>query len=101
MWHPRREHSRPAFRQYGYDARWHREAEQYRRHNPLCIGCFALGRRVKADVVDHIIPHRGDQRLFRAVCNWQSACQWHHNAIKPELERLFLRGQLTAEALQH
>jgi len=55
---------------------------------------------VKADVVDHIIPHRGDQRLFRSVGNWQSACQWHHNAIKPELERLFLRGQLTAEDLR-
>ena len=30
-------------------------------------------------VVDHIIPHRGDQKLFWDRSNWQPLCEHHHN----------------------
>jgi 5-methylcytosine-specific restriction protein A len=33
----------------------------------------------KATVVDHIIPHRGNQRLFWDQNNWQALCKRHHD----------------------
>lgn len=30
-------------------------------------------------VVDHIKPHRGDQKLFWDRRNWQPLCEHHHN----------------------
>ena len=32
-----------------------------------------------ATVVDHIVPHRGDQKLFWDRGNWQPLCEHHHN----------------------
>jgi hypothetical protein len=32
-----------------------------------------------ANVVDHIIPHRGDMELFWDESNWQSMCEPCHN----------------------
>ena len=32
-----------------------------------------------ATVVDHIKPHRGDQKLFWDRSNWQPLCEHHHN----------------------
>jgi 5-methylcytosine-specific restriction protein A len=37
------------------------------------------GRVVKASVVDHIIPHRGDAELFWNESNWQSLCKSCHD----------------------
>jgi 5-methylcytosine-specific restriction protein A len=37
------------------------------------------GRYVKATVVDHIKPHRGDQTLFWDRSNWQALCKQHHD----------------------
>ena len=37
------------------------------------------GRLVKASVVDHIIPHRGDAKLFWDESNWQSLCKSCHD----------------------
>jgi 5-methylcytosine-specific restriction protein A len=32
-----------------------------------------------ATVVDHIVPHRGNQKLFWDRKNWQSLCKTHHD----------------------
>ena len=32
------------------------------------------------DVVDHVVPHRGDQRLFWDERNWAPACKPCHDA---------------------
>jgi 5-methylcytosine-specific restriction endonuclease McrA len=37
--------------------------------------------------VDHIIPHRGDKRLFWHRANWQPLCAPCHNSIKQRQER--------------
>lgn len=37
------------------------------------------GRYVRATVVDHIKPHRGDQRLFWDEDNWQALCKECHD----------------------
>lgn len=40
-----------------------------------------------ANVVDHVIPHRGNTALFWDRSNWQSLCEHCHNAHKQRQER--------------
>ena len=37
------------------------------------------GRYVKVTDVDHIVPHRGDPRLFWDEENWQALCHSCHS----------------------
>ena len=74
--HP--EEVRPAASR-GYNSRWRRARKQYLQTHPLCVECMKDGRYVKATVVDHIVPHRGDQKLFWDRSNWQGLCEHHHN----------------------
>lgn len=46
---------------------------------PFCRACAAMGERTQATVVDHVIPHRGDIRLFMDKTNLQSLCKHHHD----------------------
>ena len=55
------------------------ERKRFLAAHPLCVMCQKEGRYVKATVVDHIIPHRGDSKLFWDSNNWQSLCEQHHN----------------------
>ena len=66
-----------AFR--GYDRKWREARAAYLRRHPLCVACQEEGRLTPATVVDHVLPHRGNQRLFWDVNNWQSLCERHHN----------------------
>jgi 5-methylcytosine-specific restriction protein A len=50
--------------------------------------CLARGRTTAATVVDHKIPHKGDQVLFWDQANWQSLCADDHDRHKQQLERL-------------
>lgn len=63
----------------GYDSRWRKARIGYLRRHPLCVHCEAEGVVCAASVVDHIVPHRGDRRLFWDRANWQSLCAEHHN----------------------
>lgn len=46
---------------------------------PWCRECSAIGLRVKAEEVDHIVPHRGDMALFTNPSNLQSLCHSCHS----------------------
>lgn len=72
----------------GYTYQWQKARLVYLAANPLCVYCTAMKtpRVVAASVVDHIIPHQGDQALFWAVENWQSLCAACHNGTKAEEE---------------
>lgn len=93
------EDRRPKARDRGYNTAWDRATVEFRQFNPHCVGCAAIGVRERATLVDHVIPHKGDQRLFWDRTNWQPSCTWHHNAIKLMLERLYQRGELAAKEL--
>ena len=63
----------------GYDARWRKARALFLKRHPLCAFCQAEGKVVPATVVDHIIPHRGDQRLFWDQTNWEPLCKGCHD----------------------
>lgn len=63
----------------GYGASWQKARKHYLEEHPLCVECMKQGRYVKATVVDHIIPHRGDQKLFWDHSNWQPLCKQCHD----------------------
>ena len=63
----------------GYDARWRAARKRYLRQYPLCIECQRNGKFTPATVVDHILPHRGDEDLFWDESNWQPLCKHCHD----------------------
>ena len=63
----------------GYGAKWQRERRKFLESNPFCVKCYEEGHITMATVVDHIKPHRGDQKLFWDRSNWQPLCEHHHN----------------------
>ncbi|KQP20560.1 hypothetical protein [Pseudorhodoferax sp. Leaf267] len=73
--------------QRGYNYRWQQARARHLRNNPLCTMCEAAGRVELATVVDHHIPHRGDQELFWRESNWRSLCVTHHSSDKQRQER--------------
>ena len=63
----------------GYGKAWQRESKRFLQAHPLCVQCAREGRYVKATVVDHIKPHRGDETLFWDRSNWQPLCKRCHD----------------------
>ena len=66
----------------GYDNRWLRASKAYLRDHPLCQcpDCDEGRIRVRlSEVVDHRIPHRGDQALFWDEHNWQAMAKTCHD----------------------
>ena len=63
----------------GYDSRWRKARASFLQRNPLCNECMKRGKITPATVVDHVIPHRGDQKLFWDESNWQALCATCHN----------------------
>lgn len=70
----------------GYNYRWQQERKRYLIDNPFCVHCLPL--YVAATVVDHIVPHKGDDVLFWDMTNWQALCKPCHDQWKQKLEIL-------------
>src|SRR5262245_16942051 len=70
--------ARLTFRQRGYTRRWDICAKLFLGRNPLCRMCEAAGKITVAELVDHIIRHRGDQALMWDESNWQPLCRPCH-----------------------
>lgn len=65
--------------QRGYGAGWRVARKAFLRSNPLCIACNRKGILKAATVVDHVIPHKGNTRLFWDHSNWQALCRSCHS----------------------
>ena len=63
----------------GYGAAWRKARKAFLQAHPLCAECMKEGRYVKATDVDHIVPHRGDMKLFWDRSNWQALCHRCHS----------------------
>lgn len=72
--------------QRGYDGRWRKYSEDYRRRHPHCAECLRQGRQSPAAVVDHIQPITGptDPRFWDRS-NHEGKCLSCH-AIKTQQE---------------
>lgn len=85
----------------GYGARWQATRVGFLRRHPLCECCKANGRVTAAEVVDHIVPHKGDMGLFWDRANWQALCNVPcHQRIKQGVERRYWLGEVDARALR-
>ena len=76
----------------GCDANWRKLRNWFIKKNPLCKECLKDGLitactmeirngspvRVSNEV-DHIIPHRGNEKLKRDPKNLQTLCKSHHS----------------------
>lgn len=67
--------------------RWRKASKAFLKRNPLCAKCEKIDHVAAANVVDHVIPHRGDLKLFWDQGNWQSLCRSHHSSDKQAEER--------------
>jgi hypothetical protein len=93
-------HLTPSARARGYSPEWDRASAEFRQINPLCLGCSSVGKRSKATVTDHVIPHHGNMRLFWDRSRWQPACDHCHNVIKQKLELMLAAGNATPDEMR-
>lgn len=70
---------RPSAAKRGYGRPWQKASKEFLRRRPICAQCRKDGRTTAAAVVDHKTPHKGDQRLFWDVSNWQPLCKRCHD----------------------
>jgi 5-methylcytosine-specific restriction protein A len=70
-----------------YPAGWRKARAEYLATHPHCRECSSHGVTTLASVVDHILPHKRDTRLFWSRANWQPLCAPCHNSTKQRKER--------------
>jgi len=103
-----KEHERQLARlnphQRGYTRQWREVSRHFLQANPLCKGpdsyCDRSGRRVPSRETDHIVPHRGNLRLFWDQNNWQALCRTCH-ARKTAAEDGGFGRPVTSKVIQH
>lgn len=71
----------------GYNSVWRSFRNRFLKEHPLCAYCLKQDVVTMATVVDHIIPHRGDPKLFWMEGNVQSLCPPCHNSVKQREEQ--------------
>ena len=94
--------------QRGYGYKWQQARAAYLVKHPFCVyclraagvidtgtaeeigmACMAKGIGLPyANVVDHIVPQRGDDARFWDSSNWQPLCATHHSRDKQREEAL-------------
>lgn len=77
----KRERDRPLadVRRLYHSARWLALRLRVLLEQPLCAVCDLAGLVVASAEVDHVIPHRGDLRLFWDRANLQGLCKPCHS----------------------
>ena len=78
----RHDEQRPSASERGYGVKWREARAAFLAKHPKCVKCGA-----PATVVDHVIAHKGDMRLFWDRNNWSPLCAHHHNSTKQSEER--------------
>lgn len=73
---------RPTARQRGYNGKWDKARATFLARHPRCARCNEAAR-----IVDHVIPHKGDPKLFWDSGNWQPLCTSCHSGAKQREER--------------
>lgn len=62
-----------------FTKQWRRLRARVLREEPTCVECVRDGYEVRPTTdVDHVVPHRGDTRLFFDRSNLRALCHAHH-----------------------
>ena len=72
--------NRPNSYRRGYTKAWQRYRIQYLAEHPVCVACLKRGELRETTVVDHIIPHKGNMKLFWDRANHQALCKRCHDS---------------------
>lgn len=76
-----------------------KEWEEYRviflNVNPDCYVC-----NKKANIVDHVTPHKGDFKLFWKVDNYLPLCKSHHDTVTNLFDRRHSKGTLPLKKME-
>ncbi len=83
----------------GYTTRWDKAAATFRARRPWCLGCEAIGDSVPTELVDHVVPHNGNQDVFWDTALWQPCCRHHHDVVKRKLQAMYTAGEIAAAEL--
>lgn len=75
----KRETYRASASERGYGSRWQKASKLFLLKHPLCAECLKRGMTTPAKEVDHIVPHKGDMKLFWDRRNWQGLCHQCHS----------------------
>jgi 5-methylcytosine-specific restriction protein A len=78
----------------GYGHRWHKVRTAYLRQHPLCVPCEKAGRLTPANVVDHVVPHRGDQALMWDETNFRATCKRCHDQKTARQDSTFVNRNM-------
>jgi 5-methylcytosine-specific restriction enzyme A len=85
-------------RERGYDSAWAKASAAFKRANPLCLGCRAVGISSIATMVDHVIPVACGGAFWNQSM-WQPLCSHCHESVKKRLDALYVRSEITAADL--
>lgn len=75
----RKERWRKSANERGYGYKWQKLRDWFIGRHPLCEECLKHHRITQATDVDHIIPHKGNPKLFWDVNNLQALCHACHS----------------------
>lgn len=79
--------ARPAYNEWYKSRRWKKLRLEILAQQRWCQCPHHKGKYVKAQVVDHIIPHKGDSRLFWDRTNLQALTKECHDKFKQSEEK--------------
>lgn len=79
--------TRDEYRLWYGTAKWRRLSKWKKAVNPLCEYCQQAGWITKTEVVDHIVPHKGDINLFYDSSNLRSSCKRCHDSIAKKKDK--------------
>lgn len=78
-----------------YGEAWEKYRKRFLALNPECYACGW-----KAVVVDHLVPHQGDEMLFRKLDNHIPLCISCHNTVTSLFDRKHVTGTPVTEKIK-
>lgn len=70
-----------------YDHEWEKYRTRFLSINSTCYACGT-----KASVVDHLIPHKGDETLFKKLDNHIPLCKRCHDTVTAYFDKNYVKN---------
>lgn len=83
----KRASARADYKKWYKSKRWQKLRKEHLAKEPYCVCPQHKGKMVEGNTVDHIVPHRGDPRLFWDKNNLQTLTASCHSSGKQSEER--------------